>query len=158
MYTYQDSLGNAVSIQFDATKEADDVLVIAKFHDAWLFTTHKSRGIEFPGGKGELGETNEAAARRETMEETGAKLDKLHRIAQYEVKTAERVFSKRVYFANVIGFVNQVDYMETLGPTLIAGDLANIVQQEQFSFFMRDEGMQVVIKEALRQLKINNWR
>ncbi|EUJ37214.1 hypothetical protein PWEIH_11018 [Listeria weihenstephanensis FSL R9-0317] len=155
---YQDSLGNAVSIQFDATKEADDVLVIAKFHDAWLFTTHKSRGIEFPGGKGELGETNEAAARRETMEETGAKLDKLHRIAQYEVKTAERVFSKRVYFANVIGFVNQVDYMETLGPTLIAGDLANIVQQEQFSFFMRDEGMQVVIKEALRQLKINNWR
>ncbi|AQY51408.1 RNA deprotection pyrophosphohydrolase [Paenilisteria weihenstephanensis] len=158
MYMYQDSLGNAVSIQFDATKEADDVLVIAKFHDAWLFTTHKSRGIEFPGGKGELGETNEAAARRETMEETGAKLDKLHRIAQYEVKTAERVFSKRVYFANVIGFVNQVDYMETLGPTLIAGDLANIVQQEQFSFFMRDEGMQVVIKEALRQLKINNWR
>lgn len=135
MYMYQDSLGNAVSIQFDATKEADDVLVIAKFHDAWLFTTHKSRGIEFPGGKGELGETNEAAARRETMEETGAKLDKLHRIAQYEVKTAERVFSKRVYFANVIGFVNQVDYMETLGPTLIAGDLANIVQQEQFSFF-----------------------
>ncbi|WP_185508436.1 RNA deprotection pyrophosphohydrolase [Listeria booriae] len=158
MYTYQDSLGNAVSIQFNATKEADDVLVIARFHDAWLFTSHKTRGIEFPGGKGERGESNEVAARRETMEETGAKLDKLHRIAQYEVKTAERIFSKRVFFANVTGFVNQVDYMETHGPILIAGDLRDIVKAESFSFFMRDEGMQVVIEEVMRQMQINNWR
>ncbi|EUJ29544.1 hypothetical protein PCORN_10282 [Listeria cornellensis FSL F6-0969] len=135
MYTYQDSLGNTVSISFDIQQEADDVLVIAQFHDAWLFTTHKSRGIEFPGGKGEPGETNAETARRETMEETGAKLDKLHVIAQYEVKTVERIFSKRVYLAKVASFVNQVDYMETLGPKLIAGDLAGIVQQESFSFF-----------------------
>ncbi|MBA3927449.1 RNA deprotection pyrophosphohydrolase [Listeria rustica] len=158
MYTYRDSLGNMVSIYFDIQQEADDVLVIAQFHDAWLFTTHKTRGIEFPGGKGEPGETNAETAIRETMEETGAKLDKLHIIAQYEVKTVERTFSKRVYLANVVGFVNQLDYMETLGPKLIAGDLASLVQQNQFSFFMRDEGMQVVIQEALRQLKSNNWR
>lgn len=158
MYTYQDLLGNDVSISFDVLEEADDVLVIAKFHDAWLFTTHKARGIEFPGGKGESGESNEETARRETMEETGAKLDSLHIVAQYEVKTAERTFSKRVYLANVTDFVNQVDYMETFGTTLIAGDLANIVQQKQFSFFMQDEGMQVVIQEAMRQLKMNNWR
>ncbi|EUJ21967.1 MutT/nudix hydrolase family protein [Listeria grandensis FSL F6-0971] len=158
MYTYQDSLGNTVSIQFDATEEADDVLVIAKFHDVWLFTTHKTRGIEFPGGKGEPNETNEEAARRETMEETGAKLDKLYIIAQYKVKTTERIFTKRVYLANVTTFVNQIDYMETLGPTLISGNLADIVRQECFSFFMRDKGMQVVIKRALEQLKINNWR
>ncbi|MBC6309760.1 nucleoside triphosphatase YtkD [Listeria sp. FSL L7-1582] len=158
MYTYQDSLGNTVSIYFDIEQEADDVLVIAQFHDTWLFTTHKTRGIEFPGGKGEPGETNAETAIRETMEETGAKLDKLHIIAQYEVKTAERTFSKRVYLANVVGFVNQLDYMETLGPKLIVGDLASLVQQNQFSFFMRDEGMQVVIQEALRQLKSNNWR
>ncbi|EUJ44011.1 RNA deprotection pyrophosphohydrolase [Paenilisteria rocourtiae] len=158
MYTYQDLLGNDVSISFDVLEEADDVLVIAKFHDAWLFTTHKNRGIEFPGGKGESGESNEETARRETMEETGAELDKLYIVAQYEVSTAERTFSKRVYLANVTDFVNQVDYMETLGPILIAGDLANIVQQKQFSFFMQDEGMQVVIQEAMRQLKTNNWR
>lgn len=48
--------------------------------------------------------------------------------------------------------------METHGPILIAGDLRDIVKAESFSFFMRDEGMQVVIQEVMHQMQINNWR
>ncbi|STY43054.1 Putative 8-oxo-dGTP diphosphatase YtkD [Listeria grayi] len=52
MYRYQDEFRNQVTISLKAqTKEADDCLVIPVYQGKFLFTMHKTRGIEFPGGK-----------------------------------------------------------------------------------------------------------
>ena len=51
--------------------DARHVLVVLKHKGKWLLTQHSIRGIEFPGGKAEDGETIEEAAIRETIEETG---------------------------------------------------------------------------------------
>ena len=40
--------------------------------DQWLLTHHLRRGLEFPGGKVELGETPEEAAVREFMKKLAA--------------------------------------------------------------------------------------
>ena len=57
--------------------EARHVLVVLKYKDKWLLTQHSNRGIEFPGGKAEEGETIEEAAIRETIEETGVTITNL---------------------------------------------------------------------------------
>ncbi|WP_010174431.1 NUDIX domain-containing protein [Bacillus coahuilensis] len=78
-----------------------DVLVLTKWDEDWLFTKHKERGVEFPGGKIESGETTEEAARREVYEETGAILSRLMPIAEYQVGQGDRPFVKRVFFGEV---------------------------------------------------------
>ena len=48
------------------------VLAIPVYQGKLLFTRHKNRGIEFPGGKREHGESSIDAIQRELYEETGA--------------------------------------------------------------------------------------
>ncbi|EUJ33572.1 MutT/nudix hydrolase family protein [Listeria floridensis FSL S10-1187] len=99
MFSYVDDYGGQVTIYFTKQKgDADDVLVIPLYLGKWLFTKHRVRGIEFPGGKGEKGESNEEAAARELMEETGARTDQFHFVADYSVKSDGRSFTKRVFF------------------------------------------------------------
>ncbi|EJG4799501.1 nucleoside triphosphatase YtkD [Listeria monocytogenes] len=157
MFIYKDTLGNKVTVYFEAQENnPDDVLVIPKTEEGWLFTEHKIRGLEFPGGKGEFGETNIEAAKRELMEETGAISAELHFVADYLVESEERTFTKRVYVTQVISIKSLADYHETKGPVIIQGELNQFILQPAFSFFMRDAGMFRIVQQAERILNDKN--
>ncbi|MBC1579617.1 nucleoside triphosphatase YtkD [Listeria seeligeri] len=157
LFTYKDTLQNDVTIYFEKQNdEADDVLIIPRLPEGWLFTEHKIRGLEFPGGKGEKGETNREAAKRELMEETGATAEELLFVADYLVVSSERTFSKRVYATKVRKLEIQADYLETSGPVILRGELSRFIQQPAFSFFMRDEGMVQIVQRAERILSNKN--
>ncbi|MDT0012906.1 RNA deprotection pyrophosphohydrolase [Listeria cossartiae] len=157
MFIYNDTLGNKVTIYFEEQQmNPDDVLIIPKMKDGWLFTEHKIRGLEFPGGKGEPGETNLAAAERELMEETGAMSDSFYFVADYLVESKERTFTKRVYAAKITTIEKQADYLETKGPVVLRGELSQFILQPAFSFFMRDAGMVQIVKQAERILADKN--
>ncbi|PZJ47079.1 nucleoside triphosphatase YtkD, partial [Staphylococcus aureus] len=63
--------------------DVDHVISIPTFKNILLITKHNLRGIEFPGGKRERGESSAEAVTRELYEETGAKVKNIHYIAQY---------------------------------------------------------------------------
>lgn len=154
LFTYKDALQNDVTIYFDKQNyQADDVLVVPTFLDGWLFTEHKKRGLEFPGGKGEQGETNMEAAKRELMEETGAIPGELYFVADYLVTSKERTFTKRVYTTKVEKLEVKTDYLETKGPVVLNGNLRQLICGPAFSFFMRDAGMVKIVEAAERILK-----
>lgn len=96
------------------------VLAIPVYQGKLLFTRHKNRGIEFPGGKREHGESSIDAIQRELYEETGAYVEEMQYIAQYTVKTNDATrFVKDVYFIQVSSLANRTDYLETDGPCLL---------------------------------------
>lgn len=122
--------------------ESRHVLVIGKFKDNWLLTRHSVRGLEFPGGKAETGESLEQAAKREVFEETGAIVNKLNWIAEYAVYQ-DKAFSKTVFTATVES-LEKVEWMETDGPVLVP----ELVVDENYSFLMRDVGMEAIMKKV----------
>src|SRR5438309_2234979 len=126
MKKFLDINGNRVELTFspDAFQEkAGHVLVICQYGDGWLLTNHKVRGLEFPGGKMEVGETLEDAARREVYEETGALLENLDKIGEYKVTDPKRSFVKAIFW----GMVKMIDqtntYYETNGPVVVKGEI-----------------------------------
>lgn len=119
------------------------VLVICRFNKSWLLTNHKVRGLEFPGGKVEVGETLEDAARREVMEETGAVVGSLVSIGEYQVSDENGSFVKRIFYSEIERILEMENYLETGGPVLVAGDLLTERMKENYSYIMKDE---VVVK------------
>jgi len=103
MYAFSDDFGLPVTLTFDpkeySLQEARHVLIFAFWQGKLLFTRHRQRGIELPGGKIEPGESSLAAAVREAYEETGAILDGIERIGQYTVNEELR---KDIYIARVL--------------------------------------------------------
>ncbi|MEZ0479795.1 NUDIX domain-containing protein [Planococcus sp. SSTMD024] len=122
--------------------ESRHVLVIGKCNGNWLLTRHSVRGLEFPGGKAEPCESLDQAAKREVYEETGAIVNDLEWLAEYTVYTG-KPFSKTVFTA-VIEDMKQVKWMETDGPVLVP----NLIIDENYSFLMRDAGMEAIIKKV----------
>ncbi len=120
--------------------DGNHVLIIPKYKNQLLFTNHKLRGIEFPGGKKEDGETSEVAAARELFEETGATIAQCEYIAQYEVqRTNGLCFTKDVFMVNVSEISHQVDYLETNGP-LFYKDIADIPESNK-SYLLKDDAI-----------------
>lgn len=121
MFIYIDTLGNKVTIYFEAQENnPDDVLIIPKTKDGWLFTEHKIRGLEFPGKR----RTRRNKFRRSETRahgRDGAISAELHFVADYLVESEERTFTKRVYAAHVISIESLDDYLETKGPVIIQG-------------------------------------
>ncbi|GKW46620.1 hypothetical protein NCCP2050_23120 [Planococcus sp. NCCP-2050] len=108
-------------------------------------TDHPKRGIEFPGGKVEAGESLKAAAAREVYEETGGVAEKLEWFAEYVVY-GQPSFCKTVFIAEVER-IDSVKLMETKGAVLKEG----LEVTEDFSFLMKDQGM-LKIMEKVKEL------
>lgn len=122
--------------------ESRHVLVISKFKGQWLLTEHSERGLEFPGGKAESGESLEDAAVREVFEETGAVAEELEWFAEYLVEAA-KPFSKTVFIAR-ISSIEKIELMETKGAVLVD----RLEPDSSYSFLMKDEGMKEIMERV----------
>lgn len=142
-YTDLNGFTCRLSFEKDAFQvESRHVLIIAKFKGKWLLTEHRERGLEFPGGKAEAGESLAEAAKREVYEETGAVIDELEWFAEYLVHS-EPPFSKTV-FTGTVAAVDEIDLMETNGAVLV--DRLDL--DSDFSFLMKDEGMKQIMERV----------
>jgi 8-oxo-dGTP diphosphatase len=146
-----DQLGNKVELSFSSNafgQEAKHVFVICEYLDDWLLTKHSVRGLEFPGGKVEPGESLIEAAIREVYEETGAILEDISQIAEYRVADEKNTFVKAVFWGKIKSVHKLNNYYETKGPVLVNGDLLDLRFGEEFSFIMKDE----VVAECMKYI------
>ncbi len=142
MYTFRDYYDNVVKLSFDDhpfSKHPKNVWVICIYKDKWLLTEHKDRGLEFPGGNVEKGETAEEAAIREVREETGGIIKQMTYIGQYYVKGKGGDIIKNVYVAEIAELRKQTSYFETNGPVLLREIPKNVKDHELYSFIMKDD-------------------
>ncbi|MBA4536882.1 nucleoside triphosphatase YtkD [Bacillus aquiflavi] len=153
MESFVDANGATVQLAFEKdsfAKQAEHVFIISAYQEYWLLTDHKKRGLEFPGGKKEKGETLEGAARREVKEETGANIKNLVFLGEYKVDNGETSFVKAIYYAVIEDLNRQTHYFETNGPVFIRKDeLLTIRFDERFSFNMKDD----VISKSIEYIK-----
>lgn len=141
METFQDFHGDHVRLSFERdsfAQQARHVLILCRYEGQWLLTKHKERGLEFPGGKVEAGETLEEAARREVLEETGATLNSLQWRGEYEVENKAGKFVKAIFYGEVEELQENSHYYETEGPKLVGGELLSKRFGEEYSFIMKD--------------------
>ncbi|QDP40930.1 RNA deprotection pyrophosphohydrolase [Radiobacillus deserti] len=142
MKVFKDYYNNEVTLSFDDhpfSKKPKHVWVICRYDNKWLLTHHKDRGIEFPGGKVEEGETAEEAAVREVQEETGGHCETIDYIGQYYVDGKAGKIVKNVYYAEVKYLEKQSSYFETYGPVLLDKLPVHVASDAAFSFMMKDE-------------------
>lgn len=141
MKVFRDYYNNEVKLSFNDhpfSTEPKHVFVICRYKDKWLLTKHKDRGLEFPGGKVEKGETAEAAAVREVKEETGANLSRIEYVGQYYVNGKNDYVIKNVYYGIVDNLEQQAHYFETEGPILLEEIPQDVRQNPSYSFIMKD--------------------
>lgn len=113
-------------------------------------TDHSKRGLEFPGGKLEAGETIEEAAKREVWEETGGIIETISFLGEYQVtEPSSAPFVKAIMYAEIQELETKSDYLETQGPILLEGELLPQLHTTRFSFIMKDK----VVPLALEQLR-----
>ncbi|RXI98669.1 nucleoside triphosphatase YtkD [Anaerobacillus alkaliphilus] len=148
-YSFYDYYRNKVEFSYNDhpfSKEPRHVWVICMYEGKWLLTRHAERGIEFPGGKVEEGETAPEAAKREVSEETGGKVENLTYIGQYRVTGKQEVVIKNVYFALISGLEIKDHYFETEGPILLKELPPKIRTDKEYSFIMKDEVLTFSLK------------
>lgn len=149
MKEFLDEFGNKVVLSLTTNafqQKAKHVLVICQLKEAWYLTNHKVRGLEFPGGKVEQGESLTDAAHREVYEETGAIIDELLQIGEYRVTNEKNSFVKAVFWSKIKTIDNTNNYYETNGPVVVKGDILRLRFGEEYSFIMKDEVIQECIK------------
>ncbi|MBS4200097.1 nucleoside triphosphatase YtkD [Bacillus sp. FJAT-49732] len=153
MLQFYDANGNKVVFSFEKNVfplETRHVLVISRYKRKWLLTDHPVRGLEFPGGKLETGESVEEAAIREVYEETGGVVKALDYIGEYYVEDKQNgSFVKSVFYADIHTMENKHHFMETNGPVLKEGDLLKELMNPEYSFIMKDK----VVSLALSKIK-----
>ena len=156
MKVFRDYYRNKVQLSFadhPFSKNPKHVLVICRYEDKWLLTKHKTRGLEFPGGKVEPGETADEAAIREVLEETGGIVSTLHYIGQYFVSGRKESVIKNLYFAEVAELKEQPTYFETDGPVLIDLIPENVNRHTDYSFIMKDRIIDYAMEYIEKHMK-----
>lgn len=158
MEVFTDYYANEVRLSFEDhpfEKNPKHVWIICKLENQWLLTKHKNRGLEFPGGKVEAGETPEEAAVREVQEETGGLIKTLTYVGQYYVKGKTEHVAKNIYFAEVSLLMKQSDYLETEGPVLLEELPEQITSNRMFSFIMKDQVLPYSLKQINKIMNID---
>ncbi|SNT07121.1 8-oxo-dGTP diphosphatase [Bacillus sp. OK838] len=117
--------------------ESWHVFVVSRYKGRWVLTKHRERGLEFPGGKREAGESIEETAIREVYEETGGLVGQLQFLGQYKVHDPVKPIVKSIFYANLREVKKKEDYLETDGPIFL--EALPAVLGEEFSFIMKDE-------------------
>ena len=144
--TFNDLNGTRVELTFGENRygmPARHVLAVLKYKGKWLLTKHSIRGIEFPGGKAENGETIEEAVIREVIEETGVTITNLVKFAEYVVQS-DQPFCKAVFTAEV-GHIDENPFLhETEGACWLTGN--ELDKCDDLSFYMKDAGMSAIRK------------
>lgn len=127
----------------------EHVLGIAFYDHRFLLTRHKQRGIEFPGGKIEAGESSEDAIVREVFEETGGIVSEMTYIAQYTVfhPDGTKWFTKDVFAVQVDTLKHKADYLETAGP-VSCQDLEQISEDDK-SYLLEDEAILKCVERVM---------
>ncbi|WP_066057572.1 RNA deprotection pyrophosphohydrolase [Robertmurraya korlensis] len=152
MEIFRDHLGAQVLLSFGENKfgmAVQHVLILSKYKNGWVLTKHKERGLEFPGGKVERGETVEEAANREVFEETGGVLKKLIKIGHYEVRNDHETFVKAIFYGEVEELVWKENFLETDGPVFIDDPQLSDRFSNGYSFIMKDS----VVEKSLRYIQ-----
>lgn len=148
MFCFTDLNGYRVDLFFDNEHfeiEPKHVLAIVKKEHQYLCTIHPERGVEFPGGKMELGETIIEAAMREVMEETNVLIQHAQIIGHYIVRS-EHPFCKAIVLAKVSEELDLPFSHETKGRIWL--NASEIAAHEKLSFYMKDEGMKQILQEV----------
>jgi len=146
LLSFEDLNGFAVDLTFEKQhfkKESGHVLIVLKHKGKWLLTKNPIRGIEFPGGKREVGETIVKAAIRETLEETGVTLTDVKKFAQYKVHDMPP-FYKTVFTGRVLHINETYERHETDGAFWMTN--GELVVCDELSFYMKDAGMTAILK------------
>ena len=146
MLEFTDLYGERVELTFSENRygmPTRDILVVLRYKGKWLLTEHATRGIEFPGGKVEEGESLEIAALREVFEETGVSLRNLSYVAEYVVH-AKEPFCKAVFTGEVTHIDRNPQLHETKGVVWMTSQQLDAC--ENLSFYMKDEGMASIRK------------
>lgn len=141
MLKFKDLKGEHVELTFGPNVhgiQAKHVLFLLKHNEKWLLTKHRTRGIEFPGGKVEKGETIEEAVVREVYEETGVIVSQVSQFAEYVVHS-EVAFCKAVFTGQVKEIETNPKLHETEGAVWLTDTELN--HFDNLSFYMKDEGM-----------------
>lgn len=125
--------------------EPKHVLVFVQYEGKWLCTMNKKRGVEFPGGKVEEGETLEEAAIREVLEETAVHVTDLKKFAHYVVED-DKPFCKVVFTAKVEKIDHFEEKFETSGVIWLTTE--QLLAHPSLSFYMKDEGMKYMLQEV----------
>jgi len=155
MNVFHDMYQNEVHLSFTKNPFSDHpkhVWVICRYDNKWLLTNHRERGLEFPGGKVEDGESPEDAAIREVKEETGAEVDKLVYLGQYKVLGKGKTIVKNIYYAKIKAILEQTTYYETYGPKLLNELPDNIEGNRRFSFIMKDDVLTHSLNEITKHI------
>jgi len=146
MHTFLDDFGLPVALTFDPrvyrNRDAGHVLVFPFLEEKLLFTRHRTRGIELPGGKVEPGETSLGAAVRETYEETGYSLLSIERIGQYVINST---LTKDIYVALVDRKVGEPTGDDVAEAVLMDSFPQNVKGNPQFSRYLYDDMYPLVL-------------
>lgn len=133
--------------------ESWHVLVLCRYQNQWVLTRNRKRGLEFPGGKRERGETIEEAAIREVYEETGGVVGTLRFIGQYKVHDEKKPFIKSIYYSHLSEMKRKHDYFETNGPVLLESLPEDIKSVSEFSFIMKDDILTLSLQQINQMSK-----
>ncbi|MCM3740181.1 nucleoside triphosphatase YtkD [Oceanobacillus luteolus] len=154
MIKFRDYYNNEVHLSFKDhpfSEQPKHVLIICRYQGKWLLTRHKERGLEFPGGKVEEGETAEEAGIREVMEETGGKASHLQYIGQYYVDGRKDYVIKNIYYAEIEELNDRDTYFETEGPVIIDNIPNNVNHNPKYSFIMKDKVIDYAIDYIIKE-------